>query len=203
MNKLLSFATAYKKWLIIGAFLIATHLGAFGYGIYTADLRNAEEAVAEAQADIAIAKNETVAVIKAADVATVQRIEVKVRDLARERLLAAELQSARDERDNLQGILHAKPDFDPDCRVAVGDLRLLDDAARPSGGDAAGGTPDPARVAAYQEQTPSAISCRAFVGAEIDVRVQYNDLAVRHDALIDWIEEEVILPQSRVDSAPH
>lgn len=202
VSGLTGFITAQKKWLLIAAFLTMTHLGAYGLGTHHADMRNADRAVAEAKGDVTVAKNETVAVIDAGNVATIERVEVKVRDLARERLLSAQLQDARDERDELQGILNAKPDPDPDCRVAVGDLRLLNDAAGARGGDSVGGASDPARVAAYQEPTPSTVSCRAFVGTEIDIRVQYNDLAARHDALIDWTEQEVILPQTRVDSEP-
>ena len=195
MKTVLGFLATYKLWLMGAAFLLATHLGAFGYGIHTADVRNLNRQVAVAEAGVVIAKNETVAVIQHGNAQAVERIEVKVRDLKRERELASELSTMRDDRDTLQRLLNAKPDPDPDCRLRLGDVRMLDDAATARGDRPDPGASDPARVAAYQEQAASDISCRAFVAAEIDVRLQYNDLAVRHDALVTYIEEEVISPQ--------
>lgn len=201
MNRILTFAARYRAWLIGAALLAFTHAGAFGFGVLHAERGHAKQAVAEAQADVRTAQNETVAVIEHNNGQAAERIEVKVRDLARERQLADQLQQARQERDALQEILYASPDPAPDCRVSVGDLRLLNNAATAGRSDADGGTSDPAFVAAAQEQTPSTVSCRDLVSGEIDVRVQYNELATRHDALVDWIEQELIEPQIAVDAS--
>lgn len=200
MTRILAFAAQYRAWLIGAAILAFTHAGAFGFGVLHAERGNARQAVAEAKVETTEAKRETVAVIQHNDAQTAQRIEVKVRDLARERQLAAERDQLRDQRDLLQRALDEKPDLDPDCRVSTGDLRMLNAAARPSGGDATSGASDPAVFAAYQEQTPSTVSCRAFVSGELDIRHQYNDLAIAHDRLIDWIEQEVIEPQVALDA---
>jgi hypothetical protein len=97
-------------------------------------------------------------------------------------------------------VLNEKPDPDPTCHLRVGDVRMLNDAASGSspGGSGAKGLPDPARVSAYQEQTPADLTLRGFVGAELDIRTQYNQLKAQNDKLIDWVHDEIIVPMQNI-----
>lgn len=118
-----------------------------------------------------------------------KRVEVKVRDVQRERELQATVQRITGERDKLQELLDAKPDPDPNVYVRLGDVRMLNDEAAPWNSV---GVPDPARIASYQEQAPSTTSLRHFVGTELLVRAQYAELAARCDMLVDWVQRELI-----------
>lgn len=74
----------------------------------------------------------------------------------------------------------------PDCDLTVGAVGLLNSArAGVSGGGApeagAAGTPDAEKL------SPSIVTQRAEVEAHADCAIRYNELAEKHDALIEWI----------------
>lgn len=144
--------------------------------------------VAQHQADQAQVKTVT----KTVEVVKTQVVQQAIRDLAAEKKLQAQVAELTDERDFLQRVLNEKPDPDPGVYVRLGDVRLLNDAADP-----AANRTDPARVAAYQEQAYSTLALRPFVSAEVDLRSQYNTLAARCDALVDWVDRELVQPQTK------
>lgn len=166
-----------------GVLALTILLAVFSAGFATSVHLNDREAVVVAQA-------ETKTVIKTVEVIKTQIVDRAVRDLAAEKKLQTQVGELQDERDFLQRVLNEKADPDPSVSVRLGDVRMLNDAA-----DAAVNRSDPARVAAYQEQAPSTVTLRAFVGSEIDVRVKYNELATRCDALVDWVDREIVKPQ--------
>lgn len=168
-----------RKTVLIGV-LWALSLGAAYAGGYLVGQRNlaVEQGVERVKE-----------VIRWQEKEKIRRVEVKVRDVERERVLQSQLDNVRAERDQLKDVLNAKPDLDPTVFLRLGDVRLLNDGATPG---YLGGVPDPARVAAYQEQAPSATSLRTFVGTELDIRSQYNELALRCDTLVDWVQRELI-----------
>ena len=118
-----------------------------------------------------------------------KRVEVKIRDVARERELNNKVEALTKQRDQLKEILSEKPGPDSNVRLRVGDVRLLNDAATGAVND---GVSDPARIAAYQEQAPSSITLRRYNETELQLRFQYNELAARHDKLVDWVQTELI-----------
>lgn len=194
LSAVLGLVTKFKAYLIAGAAVIALAAGSYGAGYLKGEnhVHAQDVKVAVAQGD-----QKTVAVVKAANEDQAAEAAQKVRDLARERQFQATVDALQSQKDTLQRTLNAKTDPDPDCRVALGDVRMLDDAGTAgSGGGSAPQPADPAVVAAYQEQAPSAVTCRALVSDEITVREQYGELAARHDGLVDWVQKELIDPQA-------
>jgi hypothetical protein len=188
----LGFAAKWKMYLIgagVGLMLLG---GAYGGG-YLTGINH------ETHKEVIVAKREGAAVAASIEAheaaASANRVVVKVRDIAREEQLQAQVDNLRSNSEKLQKVLDAKADPDPDCRVRLGDVRLLNAAAPERGILPADGVSDPASVAAYQEQTPSSITCRAFISDEIAVRTQYGELAAIHDKLVDWVQVELINPQ--------
>lgn len=142
-------------------------------------------------------------VVKAQVKETQLRTERVVRDIARERALQSQISSLKDKNTQLQRLLNETPDPLPDCHVALGDVRLLNEASTPaSGGPDGQGLSDPATVAALKERTPSTVTCRALISEEVAVRTRYVDLSARHDALVDWVEKELVEPMRAAPEKP-
>lgn len=192
IGKILSFATNYRKWLIIGGILIASHGAMYGVGYIQAERAAQVQQVKEAKATTDTTVKAVV--IKAAE-AQAERIEVKVRDIKRETQLAAQIDTLRSERDALKDALNETPDRDPGVYLRVGDVRMLDRAARGADYGPSEGIPGASSLAAGEEQAASGVSLRQFVSFEADIRFQYRELAARNDALIDWVQKELIDPQ--------
>lgn len=192
LTKALDFVMNYKKWFIIGAVLVASHGAMYGTGYLHATQKAAAEQVIKADKRTSAA---VAAVVKHEAKAQVERIEVRVRDIKREQMLTAQIDSLQAERDALKDVLNANPDPDPAVFLRGRDVCLLDDAARGDRASGPQGVPGAACLAAGQEQAASDVSLRQFVGTEIDIRLQYRELAARHDMLVDWVERELIQPQ--------
>lgn len=113
--------------------------------------------------------------------------EVQVRNVERERVLEAQLATTRlanrEIRERLD--LVAADNHNLNARV----VGLLNEAIT-------GTSPptDPTSVPAGSTTTVTDLTDWAF-----DATVQYNELAIKHNALIDWIEEELIEPQRTGD----
>lgn len=171
----------------------------YGSGVATGVAIGAHQETKHVQTQVTKAEKKgehaVAAVVKEAQDAQVERVLVKVRDLARETTLINQLDALSMERDNLKAQLDAKTDPDAGVRVRLGDLRLLDSAATGRCLGAEAGMADPACLAAHQEQAASDVSLRGLVRDGITVRAQYRELAQRHDALVDWVDRELIQPQ--------
>jgi alkylation response protein AidB-like acyl-CoA dehydrogenase len=189
-----SFFATIRTGLIVGssAFVIGGASGAFF--MHEHDMKSQikqAQAAASRQAAAQEAQDEK---DKAA------RLALQVKNIAAEQNLDAARDGLRHINARLQEILNAKPDPDPGCHLRLGDIRLLNDAA--ASGDPAPGLPDPAAGPAYQEQTPSSVSCRAFVSTEIAIRQQYRDLAAQNDAKTDWMQSALINSQLDTKASP-
>lgn len=188
LSKLVDIGAGFKRPLIAIALFMGAMTCSFGAGYLIAQTHEAKAHVVEVKRE---GEKAVEAVVQQTSQAQVIRIERSVRDIERERQLTTQLDGVRSERDNLQRLLNEKPDPDLDVHIRIGDLRMLNDAATRAL-DVTAGVSDPARVAAYQEQTPSDVSLRQFVGVELSIRAQYNELAATHDALVDWVQVELI-----------
>lgn len=188
-----NFLSTIRTTLIVGA---AAGVIGFGSGYLVAQKNDANHAtvVANHATDVAVKAGTAVAKsIIAADVKDQQtRTTREALDVFKARHLQAQVDTLREHSTELQRLLNEKPNPDPDCHMRVGDLSLLNDAGIAPSPGAADGTPDPARLAAYQDQTPAALSCRAFVEAVIVERHQYVELGINHDALVDWDQANLI-----------
>lgn len=175
LNNGLNFLSGIRLYLLIGA-VWAASLG----GAYILGQRNQAEDSLET---ITRTITETVYV----PVKEIQ--EVQVRNLETERRLQRELAQQRSENQELRNILNETPDTNPGVYLSVGDVCLLDAATASHPGATA---PCPADISSYQERAPSDVELRSFIDTELLVRGQYNDLARRHDELVDWVERELI-----------
>jgi hypothetical protein len=75
----------------------------------------------------------------------------------------------------------------------VGTVRLLDAARR-------GEAPSPADTTGSRDaalEAPSAVGLPALIDNDLDVVKEYHDLAIRHDALVDWVEQKILAPQAK------
>lgn len=109
--------------------------------------------------------------------------EVQVRNVERERELQETIRTQRISQAALRRELGRLAD---DNRTLNRDaVRLLNEAI------ANGAATDPAGVPAGTTTTVTQLTDWSF-----DAIVQYNDVATRYNALIDWVEEELIEPQS-------
>lgn len=117
----------------------------------------------------------------------VERIrEVQVRNVEVERKLMADLAMARSTVGNLQARLDQYRPIDCDLDPAV--VRLYNEAVsnHPSA--------DPARVPDSEVNTPSVRDVERWT---INTIGQYNDLSIKHDALVNWVEKELVQNASR------
>lgn len=193
ISSIIGFVKNYKMWFIGAVVLAASHAAVYGFGYTHATQRAATEQVEKAERR---ANTVVDAVVKREAKAQAERIEVRVRDIRREQQLAAQIDNLKTERDALKEILYANPDPDPGVYLRAGDVCLLDDAARgDSDAVSTQGVSGAACIDAGEEQASSDVTLREFVGVEIDIRLQYRELAARHDALVEWVDRELIKPQ--------
>jgi hypothetical protein len=193
-------ALKFKGYIIAGLAVLALCAGSYGAGYMKAENHDAQKAVVSAKADTKAAENtgnlKVAAILQSDAKAQVHRVEIKVRDMARENQLQAQVDGLRSNTEDLKRLLNEKPDTNPACRVSLGDVLMLNagDTARTPGGGT-DGTPDPAVVAAYQDPTPSSVTCRDLVADDLAIRGQYATLGAGHDKLVDWVQVELIDPQ--------
>lgn len=111
--------------------------------------------------------------------------EVQVRNVQREQELAKQLQATRLEAQSIRNQLANRPVVDT-CSLDPVNVGLLNQAianGAPSG--PTGVTPDQGATAATRDLELWAV----------DAAAQYNELAARHNGLVDWVQEELIEPQ--------
>jgi hypothetical protein len=84
--------------------------------------------------------------------------------------------------------------FAADYRLDVGTVRLLNAARQGAGVESAGGSDEAL-------DAPSGVGVDALIQNDLAVVKQYHDLATRHDALVDWVEQKV-REQAGEKSAP-
>lgn len=116
--------------------------------------------------------------------------EVQVRNVQREQQLQEQLETTRLAAQSLRSQLANRP-VDGTCPtldpVNVG---LLNEAITN------GAPSDPASVAPDQGQTAAVRDLELWAA---DAAAQYNELATRHNGLVDWVQEELIEPQRTGD----
>lgn len=112
--------------------------------------------------------------------------QVQVRNIERERQLEETIRTQRISQAALRGQLDRLAD---DNRTLNADaVRLLNEAI------ANGAATDPTGVPAGEATTVTDFTNWAF-----DATVRYNDVSTRYNALIDWVEEELIEPERNTD----
>lgn len=178
--------TKKQSFMALGAALVI--LGSICAGFYFAGYANGESHAKTVQAVKTVEK-----VVTEYKQIEGQRIEVVKRDLKRETELQSKLTVLETKNRNLEKILNAQPVESDECRLPVGTVRLLNAAKAGAHVSDQAELSDPSGVAAYQERTPSTISCRVFSLDAIAVYAQYNELAERHDMLVDWVKTETPL----------
>ena len=129
------------------------------------------------------ARIQTREVLKTVYVPVKEIQEVQVRNVERERVLEAQLASTRLANREIRAQLDlvAADNRHLDARV----VSLLNEAIAPTDPST-----DPTGVPAGSTTTVTDLTDWAF-----DATVQYNDTSARYNALIDWVEEELIEPQ--------
>ncbi len=75
---------------------------------------------------------------------------------------------------------------DSDCNLTVGAVRLLN-CARTGSAECVAAT----GVTDAESRAPSVVTGQALIQSDAEVALRYNDLAVRHDALIDFLNRHV------------
>lgn len=192
-----SFVSGWKLYLIAGAAALALLGGTFGAGYLKGEGHAAQ---VEAKAAHVVASQQVQAVFKQDKLDQTERVARGQRDMTRENELQTQVDSLRTTNSSLQKVLYAKRDPYPDVHLSLGDVRMLNDAAKLDGVGAQG-IPDPASVAAYQVETASDVSFRDLQADDLAIRGQYNELAVRHDKLVGWVQVELIDPQTPAASS--
>lgn len=161
-----------RNTLIIAAVLVATHTS-FGVGGYLMGQRNESRAQVET-------------ITKTIYVPVKEIQEVQVRNVERERELQEQLSQSRSTAQSLRNQLANRP-VPSDCTVVdpvnVGLLNeAIDNGAPPSSAGVS--------VSEAGTVTPRDLELWA-----VDAAAQYNEVSARYNALIDWVEEELIEPQ--------
>lgn len=111
--------------------------------------------------------------------------EVQVRNVKLEQELAKQLQASRTEAQSIRNQLANRPASDS-CTIDPANVSLLNQAI-------ANGAPSgPAGVSADQGTT---VACRDLELWAADAATQYNEVATRNNALVDWVDRELIQPQ--------
>lgn len=114
--------------------------------------------------------------------------KVYVEDLKRVRALEAEKRALTAQVAALQKEVDTYvPEIPGSAFLSRGAVSLLDQAAL---GPAATGSP--AAIAAVEDTAPSDVSWRTFVSHEIELRGRYNEARNQCNALIDWVETNVV-----------
>jgi hypothetical protein len=72
-----------------------------------------------------------------------------------------------------------------DIPLTVGTVRVLNEARRPDL------SADPAPISDEESRTPSATSVADLVQSDIDIAARYNELAVRHNELVDFVDQKL------------
>lgn len=115
-----------------------------------------------------------------------------IRDVKREQALQAQVDDLKATNLFLQATLHEKDSATPDCVLSLGNVRLLN-----AGKDGAGHSEqvsDPASSSAYEERTPSTVTCEDLIADDIDVSTRYNALRAKSDAQSEWMTKELVEP---------
>lgn len=111
--------------------------------------------------------------------------EVQVRNVEREKQLAQQLQESRLEAQSIRNQLANRPVSNP-FPIDPVNVGLLNEAI-------ANGAPSgPTGVSVDQGAT---VATRDLELWAVDAATQYNELAARHNALVDWVDRELIQPQ--------
>lgn len=122
-------------------------------------------------------------------------IEAERLRLARDRELISELQSQnagiRDNADYLKGQLYALDRLYDNYKLTVGDISLLNDARR-GGGLSSGDDTTASGEPAYADTTPGGLTVRDLKLQSVDDAERYNTARNQCNALIDWVEENLI-----------
>lgn len=171
-TKWLSGLSNARLYLIFAALSLSLIAGSFGAGYLVGGRNEARVQIKEVEKRIYVPVKE------------IQ--EVQVRNVEREKVLQQNLELADRNIANLQRRLDSRPvNTCPVDRTAVGVLN-----------EAITGTPqaDPTGVDADQGTTVTDLTNWSLTAI-----AQYNDLATRHNALVDWVDDELIKPQSRAD----
>lgn len=161
-----------KLYLIFAALSLSLIAGSFGAGYLVGGRNEARVQIKEVEKRIYVPVKE------------IQ--EVQVRNVERERELQAALQQSQVVVSGLrQRLEHVPVNTCPVSPSAVGVLN-----------EAITGTPqaDPAGVVPDQGTTVTDLTNWSLTAI-----AQYNDLATRHNALVDWVDDELIEPQQNLD----
>lgn len=176
-----NFLRTFRTNIIIGAILAVALAGSY-VGVYQ---------IGRARGTTAEVRQEVRTQVQYRDRQTTEYRQVSVRNVHREQSLERLVTQLQTSNRTLHEQLQAVPDPHPAEYLSVGDVCLLNQASRlPTDTH----PPDPACGIANAFTTDSTVSHRAFESAEIDLRFQYTDLAVRHDALVEFVNTELIGP---------
>lgn len=176
------FARVHKKALLAATAAIAL----FGAGFATATKFEASKDTKVATAQVRTVVKE---VIKRDEVER----KVYVQDLATVRRLEAEKQALRTQIADLQEkVPEYVPEIPTSPYLSRGAVSLLDAAA--SGRDPAPAT-SPSGVPAFQDTGPSDVTWRELVFSDLEARGRYRDAQRQCNALIDWVEFNVVNKQ--------
>lgn len=123
------------------------------------------------------------------DRAATETRAIAVRNVAREEHVQVTTTAIQATNTAIHEQLIAHPIDYSDVRITIGDVCLLNQArrhwtdTRPA---------DPACGAPSAFTTPSAVSVRDLVVADIDAATQYNELAVTHDQSVEFLSTELL-----------
>ena len=169
MLKLISKLSDWQLYAIAGGLSLALIGGSFAAGYLIGGRNEARIQIKEVEKRIYVPTKE------------IQ--EVQVRNVERERELQASLAQSQQVVTKLQARLNAVPD-NP-CVVDSGAVGVLNEAI--TNGSAA----NPPGVPAGSTTTVTDLTDWSLTAI-----AQYNDVSTRYNALIDWVEDELIKPQT-------
>ena len=148
---------------------------AFGAGFYTAhqfakadQVSAANETVKEATTSIAESGKQS-QVIEA----VVQKTEEKSKQIAKEAVRHVTETEKTNEKKCDRASLH----------LDVGTVRLLNLSRE--------NNPEPSAIGDAEGKTPSTIGFPELVGDELEITQLYKELAIRHNALVDYLQEQI------------
>ena len=186
-----SFVSKYKGSLMTGMAILTMLSGAYSAGYISGGQAELKVHQVQVQGQQGKAFN---ALLKQDNAAQVQRVEVKVRDIARERDLQTKIDAIQEANSSLAKELYETNALNPDCRLPIGTVILLNSAKLGWGGGDPKRVSDPSVVASYQESTPSTVTCGTLAEDDLAVTEQYQTLRAKNDTLIDWAQKELIDP---------
>ena len=160
-----------RTYLILGGTALVLALSSFGGG-YLVGQRNESRRTTEE-------------IVKTVYVPVKEIQEVQVRNVEYERKLQEQLQANRVEAQSLRNQLASRP-VDRTCTLDPVNVGLLNEAI-------ANGAPASAPSVPVDQSTTAAL--RDLELWAVDAAAQYNELATRHNSLVDWVDRELIQPQ--------